>query len=656
MRKILWLTMDEEWDNRVLLLKYQPKFYRKVQFSHSDWNDKKLCCKFRRIKVIQSLENLTPHYNPTSLILSAFKSQRHQLKKLALSSPIIFQHFPHVSNYTLSLKDPKSWKIFLKQIHIKNLGVIRPSTDSTLNPRRNLKPVKGFQWRFWSHFEKLRDLKSLDIRLYHKFDTELYDFFVKLNSQRTVLESLSSFSLFLNYLNAPLQDDLGFINIYKNLTSLRIHELSYSSLEKFLKGLGNCQRLSYLNLLKTFRHAQEEQDTGDLTFLGQLSGLRSLETIDMAFNLNSQALLSHFLEHFSLPKKILSLKISLYETDWNNSEDNNLFENLQDFNQFYSQWNDLENLESLSLCFYETGSLYTPTLYFISPILKRQRTLKSFYYANWCNALSEKIKPLDFSYLWQSISHLKGTIKKISVESFAISLRKFSRNLAQDDFQLHELSLCGFVFGDINLKNCINLFKSAAPTVGMLALDIEHLVIDDENSFTEVLNTLRNASYKLQTFLNLDVRKLNGSDFVRIACKLIPLIPHKSPINLKFSQIPQLAPQDNKEFKRMLIEYSRSRRVESQEAQQERSYQQDCRLFEGFGGDTRNLYEGMLNLGDEEEEETEENLYEEEEEEDLEMFRNYEDDVSSEFLGDSMEFSDDLNASEDRFNDIDEML
>jgi len=649
--------MDEEWDNRVLLLKYQPKFYRKVQFSHSDWKDKKLCCKFRRIKVIQSLENLTPRNNPTSLILSAFKSQRKQLKKLALSSPVVFQHFPNVSNYTLSLKDRKSWKIFLKQIHIKNLGIIRPSTDSTMNPRRNLKPIKGFQWRFWSHFEKLRDLKSLDIRLYHKFDTELYDFFVKLNSKRTALESLNSFSLFLNYLNAPPQDDLDFENIYKNLTSLRIHELSYSSLEKFLKGLENCQRLSYLNLLKTFRHAQEEQDTADLTFLKRLGGLQNLETIDMAFNLNSQALLSHFLEHFSLPKKILSLKISLYETDWNNSDDQNLFENHPDFNQFYSQWNDLENLESLSLCFYETGSLYTPTLFFISPLLKRLKTLKSFYYANWCNAMSEKIKALDFSYLWQSISHLKGTIKKISVESFAISLRKFSRNIAQDDFQLHELSLCGFVFGDINLKNCINLFKSTAGTPGNLALDIEHLVIDDENSFTEVLNILRNSSYKLQTFLNLDVRKLNGSNFVRIACRLIPLIPHKSPINLKFSQMPQLSPPDQREFKRMLSEYSRSRRTGTREAQQERSYQQDCRLFEGFGGDSNNLYEGMLNLGDEEEEEEiEENLNEEEEEEDFEVFRNYEDDVSSEFLGDSMELSDDLNASEDRFNDIDETL
>jgi len=637
--------MDEDWDNRVLLLKYQPKFYRKVQFSPSDLQEKKLLTKLQRIKVIQSLENLSPKNTNLPSILSAFKSQRHQVKKLALSHPNVFSHFPKVSNYTFSLKDLKSWKVFLKQIHIEKLGIIRPSNDSILTARRN---IQSFQLRFWSHFEKLRNLKSLDIRLYQKFDKELYDFFVRLNSHKIILESLGHFSLFLNYLDAPSHEDLGFVNIYKNLTSLRIHELSYSSLGKFLRNLENCGRLSYLNLLKTFKHAQEAEGSVNLNFLRSLSCLSELKNIDLAFNLNSCLLLSHFLDCFSLPKEIISLKISLYETDWKpidqldtSKSPQRFFESQDSFKKFYEKWNDLEHLESLSLCFYETGSLNTPTLYFVTPILAKLTRLVSFYYANWCNSLSEKIKALDFPYLWQSLKHLKGTIKKISVESFAISLRKFSRNLIEDGFQLQELSLCGFVFGDTNLRNCLNLFpnkrllavenQTSEPS---LALDIEHLVIDDHNSLAEVLNLLRNASHKLHTFLNLDVRKLKGSEFVNIACRLIPLIPHKSPINLKFSQIPLLDPQEQQRFKLMLSEYNKSRKTantnnpETDDNEEEEKYEDSV-------------------------EEIEENIIEEEmeEEEDIEEFRNYEDDVSSEMLGDSMD-----DFGDDRFNDIDESL
>jgi len=107
----------------------------------------------------------------------------------------------------------------------------------------------------------------------------------------------------MNHLEINVENNLNFINIYNNITSLKIHEVPFITLQKILGYVEYFERMESLSVLKTVRGRYEEDAIVDLGFLKDFSKLKNLKNIDFAINLSLSSAFETFLQSFSLPKK-----------------------------------------------------------------------------------------------------------------------------------------------------------------------------------------------------------------------------------------------------------------------------------------------------------------------------------------------------------------
>jgi len=575
LKNLLWLYMKEDWDNIHILYKYHPKHYHKVQFTIKDLQHSKFLSKLKRIKIIKALDALNYDKSKITHVLSAFQPQCKQIKHANFNDPSVIKYFPDVSTYLLCPKSPKSWKTFLQLSGLRTLTVECPGAQESTNSKLINNYFSG---RFWLNFSKLKQLENLTIQLYNQIDQEALEFLHQLDHREDFLASLKTITLFVTHMNHIPEENLRFFNFYKYITLLRIHESSYSAVQILLTRLETFENLEYFNIVKTFNHPAENPSLEDFHYLQHLHKLIKLKTIDITINLNSAPHLQSFLANFTAPTTITSLKFNFYETNWASLIPKSDLFDLKDFNHFehrtlcqtfYQGWSNLESLESLSLCFTEPTSKHIPNLYFIAPLLRQLKRLNSFFYANWCIDLDDTIKALNFNFLWQALKNLMPTLKKIYVESYAISLKDFSNNFVSKDLKLEELGFSGFVLGDVNLNTLTNLFPSS-PTETLskqrspqssAILEVERLAIHNKDSFTKVLQTLSNIPRHLDLLINLDVRKISADDFIGIICQCVHKISKKGSIKLKFSQIPDLPQEYSEIFHQTLSEYEASRNL-----------------------------------------------------------------------------------------------
>ena len=295
-------------------------------------------------------------------------------------------------------------------------------------------------------------------------------------------------------------------------------ETSFNMLEQTLSHSSELKNLRALTIIKTTQLYPGDDHPINLEGLQALKNLQSLQTIDISLNLNHHESLKSFLKFFTLPKSISAIKIIFYEAAWNSLDSrlqerdwkaDNLFNNLPVCTRFYEEWQDLPSLTSLSLSFAETSAEWIPSVYFIIPLLKRLSHLDELYFGNWCNTESCK-KALDLGYLWREIGDLKLTLKKLSIESHAITLRNLDANISPHG-NLIELNLCGIVLGDGHLHNLLRLVVKgnnlAYPILQWPSVKIEHLLMDDDDSFSVLMESLRNINKRINILLDLDVRK-----------------------------------------------------------------------------------------------------------------------------------------------------
>jgi len=624
MKTVKWFTVDPTSHQTHSLLKHHPKYCHKLHFTSSNIQTRKVFTKIRAIKVIKSLD--VPCYEPEMrpLLLSALKSQRNCLKKLSMKDPALVKYYPRIETYLLCSKGLHSWRVFLQLIHLKILTLECPYIKDPKGSHigKELGRVKGFYWRFWQHFERLKVLGDFHVSLYNKIDSDLLGFLKKLNVMEEKLNSLRSFSLFLSHIDVASDVDLNFENIYQHLTSFRIHESSFMVIQKFLRNVRHFQKLESLNILKNLSYPEDDKDPADFGFIKHFSQLNRIKTMDILINFGSSTNLLNFLEHFSIPEPIVSLKLSFYEADWSallssdqleNLKTHNVFENHPLCLNFYNKWQNLKNLESLSFCFCESNSNDTPSLYFITPILKRLTALESFYFANWLNNFShtpttlnsEKIKALNLYYLWKALAHLKTTLKKLYIDSSAISLRKFPSKFELEDQEklcLKELGLCGLVLGDLCLealsKTLVKNEEDSSPS----RIEMESILIDNKESMMKVMDIIANISKKMRVSVSLDVRNIGQSDFMEMVMKDFVRLTSKSHITIDFHKIPELSDSELKDFKRILHEYRHARlHISGPERKDLRIYPTTGELFGDFAGMMNGGSDGF-SLGDEEDE------------------------------------------------------
>jgi len=584
MKKIHWFTMSSRSSDIHFLLKYHPKYYYKIYFSSSNFQKPKILAKFKSIKILRSLENPDYVTEDRDLVLSAFKSQRHCLEQLDLKDLALIDYFPKITTFYLCLKIYTSWRIFLKLRNLKSLTIECPYVRDIKNSpfAKRTGRIRDFYQRFWRHFAGLQNLKDFHLHISHKLDPEILNFLVKLNSLEESLSSLENFSLFLSHIDLLDSDEivnLDLESLYKYLTCFKIHESSFLTMQTFLQHLDQFERLEHLNILKNIHHPGDQSLAVDFTYLTKFQQVTHIKSLDILISFGSGLNFLNFLEHFTIPQSIISLKLSFYEADWacllSNSQLHNLkFQNTFEFHllclSFYDKWENLSHLESLSLCFCEKSSSDTPSLYFVTPIFKKLVTLKSLYFANWVHNFSEpsnipqKLKALNFYYLWEALQHLKPSLQKLYVDSSAISLRRFPSHYTlneEEKLALREFGLCGLVVGDVYLEalsKALEKKPSENQENSPSKMEVESLIIDNKESLVKVMEVLAGISKRVQVSITLDLRNVNSEDFMEIMTKSLERMMGKSQVRVEFSKVPGLSLADLRAFKKLFKEYQAS--------------------------------------------------------------------------------------------------
>jgi len=316
MKKIQWHYSSSHPSDISFLLKYNPKYFQKLSFPSSSLQKQKVLSKFKSLKIVKTLDILDYMTDSRGLVISAFKSQRNCLKNLKIQDLMLVKYYPRLENFCLCSKILQSWRMFLRLNHLKTLTLECPyiRNPGSSSFAKGMGKIKNFYRRFWQHFSKLRFLKDFSVNLYNKLDSEVLNFLRKLDSLKDELGSLKKFSLFLSHLDVDSDVNLDFVNIYKHLTGFRIHESSFATTQKFLNNLESFKRLESLNVLKNMSHPGEENEVVNFSYFSKLEYLDRIENMDIAFNFGESLL--NFLEYFAIPKSIISLKLSFYETNW----------------------------------------------------------------------------------------------------------------------------------------------------------------------------------------------------------------------------------------------------------------------------------------------------------------------------------------------------
>ena len=556
--------MEDSNENIQFQLKYAPKYYTRAIYQKSDLSDRRLLRKIRSMKLTKEVQLLNYLVkNEQDKIINVFQGQRKIITQTNLKDPKILRHYPCVSNSKLNTNSYQSWRTFFRSLEYEEVNIELSKLYPLNNTPLELKLNTYLQSRLWHHLAKLQKLSHLSVHLSNPLTHDMLNFLKKLSSSSSLLAYPSTLTVCLNYLNFADYGQIDFGNILKYVTHFHIFETSFNILEYTLSHSLELENLRALTIIKTTQLYQGDDHPINLRGLQGLKTLKNLQSLDISLSLSHHESLQSFLKFFSLPKSILSIKLIFYEADWSvltstvedvNWKTNNLFLNLPICTHFYEQWQDLQDLSSLSLSFAESSAEWIPSVYFITPLLKRLSKLDRLYFGNWCNTESCK-KALDLGYLWREIGDVKSSLKSLCIESHAITLRSLDADMSPHGTLL-ELGLCGIIIGDDHLNNLLRIvarrddqtvLKSKLPSV-----ELTHLLIDSDVSFDTLMKSLHNISKKVSMLLNLDVRRISSNCVVRSLCKAVADMSRKELLILTISNTKQVSQADLKEMTKEL--------------------------------------------------------------------------------------------------------
>ena len=549
--KLLWLKMDSSYENMQFLLKYFPKYYTNTEYEIHELQDPRVFHRTKCLKYIRSVNIKSYTTSNKFYILKAFKKHKGHITSFIVQDKSIVSWFPKVSEFTINTQDLSSWKSLLRFLKINKLTL---EFSGNYEVPKSENTIRYFHEAFWRHLVKLRELKSLHLKFSNSHEKELDQFLTKLNTLEYFLGSLNKLEISLNHLEIPKPFVFAFPNIFNYMTSFKANEVSSVSLENILENITTFKSLTSLQIIKTSR-ALNDQGGNKYTFLRDLEHLEKLKSLKISVNLNSFQHFQNFLENFSLPKSLISLKLGFLEILWTNilspkSHENtmkeNPFEGIKICQRFYSQWENLHKLSQLSLCFTEVDNSSRTALYFSAPIFKKLQKLQALSFSNWSSLKNVKKKPIDFNQLYSSISHLFSTLKCLQVDSYAISIRNFTffENLNKPN--LYEFNLSGFILGDTNLKELYKLIPrnkeiSSSCIIDdfqpQKSLEFDRIIVDNEDSFISLLQDLQYIPHYANVTLNFDVRKIPSEKFITNLSRVIPQIKRKRLARITFSHL-----------------------------------------------------------------------------------------------------------------------
>jgi len=387
----------------------------------------------------------------------------------------------------------------------------------------------------------------------NKIDGLLYNFLEKLSSQDHLLSSLQDSTLFLNYIeDSDLSHSYKFSKIYQQITTLNVHELSTTMMSRLLTHLGDFEKLENLSIIKTMKGPEDIHKSMDFTFFSHMQKLQNLHVIELLITLDTKTDLFTFLESFALPQSARTVKLIFHEIDWNslafdgnnnNTSAANLLQSTPQYLTFCQKWKNLTQLDSLTVCFVESEADDANFNFnFVASFLKNIPNLSKFYYAN-SNECSIKSKnSIDFNLITQSISHLKSSLTTLYIETPAISLSNFARIPSHETSTvLKKLGLCGTITGDTHLPEIFSLSHNELGKNGAkFNLEVESLVVENKESFGQLMKGLSHVSRGLSISMEVDMRKVIFQDFVKGLTGTIPYLNKRNFSKLSFTNLKEV--------------------------------------------------------------------------------------------------------------------
>jgi len=523
--KVLWLGMNDAYDNIPFLQKYAPKYYSAVNFEISDLQNRQILSKARSVKIIRSakIQDYTP--DKKDLVIKALRSKSKTLQSLKGSGLDLHDNFPNFQHFRLLTESLSSWRAFLSLKHLKSLTI--ESSALEIETAGNLKAFGRFKWRFWAHVLEMRSLKHLSCNFYGIITNSNYHFLQKLGTFQRFLSSLKTLTLDLNLLEDQTFEDFNLDQLYQQVSILRAKELSPGVFTRFLGSFQYYQNLEKLSILQVMILEENEDVQPVLACLKNLCTLTELKSLEFSFDFHTGKDFAIFLENFSLPPNIQDIRLCFHKLALGDPQaviSSDLFE------QFCQKWKNLSHLNSLCLTFLDS----LPELNLVLSILKVVPKVISLYYSSSNDLAIENPKnTINFQYFWDSIQHLQPTLEILHLESCSISIKETQNIQAFSSCALKTLSLCGKIIGENQILNLFKLFSSSDPCESQLLL--EGVLPTSKENLASLLNDLRCIPRNIRTCVNINMIQIAAQDMMAVLCSNDQLVKIRNKENIKLT-------------------------------------------------------------------------------------------------------------------------
>jgi len=552
------------YDSDTFVLRF-PKYCKSLILRRKTIHNPKCNGKLKRCQRLSSIKLSGFDQAPLKPMLKILQSQRKYLSYLKGFVPEAIRFCPKVKNYQLDLLSSASWRVLS---HLKDLEkivltipykdelqkelitfIVSKRSDWYREMTRegglsNVANIQEYFWKVWLvqnqkklwckrlmnqmilHLSKLKHLKVLKIRG-RSFNSRVLSLVMgKLNQQRDFLKSKKKISVDVSLTSSGdlASEDFRYPNLYGHITKLRIGDAILPAAHYVLSDMGRFENLRFLEIdKKRYERLEYETQKRGVNFemFKCLEGLKKLEKISMGIVLGLAEHLKFFLETFSLPKNIESIKLTLHSVTWKdvlqelemNLEEKNPFERSSCFVNFFNRWRNLDKVKDLHIIFKETNDLEVPTMYFLNSLMQRLSTLKTLNYINESADGIEKKEDFDFGLFWNSIKNLRQSLRTIKIHDKSITLQSFEGD-AEEMAQLENLGIYGEMKGYNGLDKMINRTRKVDKLETMRIITIKTIKILGREDLFVLFENILKKSKKLYLEVYLDVREIVGDVFI----------------------------------------------------------------------------------------------------------------------------------------------
>lgn len=446
--------------------KYFPKYIRHLAVDIKSLDDGRIIRRLKSIKVIHSITSLGIRSSSKSFILNLLQGKRRYIRCLRGFNQDISKYFHSLSHINLKVYIFNSWRSFLFLRNMKTLSLNFDKDFYVGDKMAKKKIAKKLRWRLKTHLMHLNTLQNLQL-VYSDY-TRFFAYIILrfLNDLPQFLERLKvlkidvarSRYIEIDSYNVQLQ------RIFKCINEVSIGNISSLTSDYLIRNMKHFANL--VNLHLSFVKLEDEDGIQAWSFerLKSLKDLCRLTVLDLEVYLHSKKLFISYLQNLRFPESLESVTFAVREFAWETifpfkfnlpKKESNPFEEHETFRAFYKNWEELKNLQCLNFYMKDTSKHSVWNDYFTTPILRRIPNLNKLCYTSQFTKTPQRTKiPLNLALIWNSIQHLSTSLETLHIEDFAISLRRF---------------------------------KDVGILVGLLDLNMQGLILDDDNNFPQFL-------------------------------------------------------------------------------------------------------------------------------------------------------------------------